>query len=151
MNVFFDTEFTGFYSDAKLISIGFVAETGQTFYAELIDTYSMEDCSEFVIEHVLPKLEGKDALMPLKSLRYRLSKWLESLGHDLTLITDSAAWDGHFLRQILGSPIKLSRTVAILDSNGLCTKNDDNVPMSHHALHDATALQVAWSQCRHEV
>ena len=35
--IFFDTEFTGLHQNTTLISIGLIAETGQTFYAELTD------------------------------------------------------------------------------------------------------------------
>ncbi len=35
--VFFDTEFTGLRQQTTLISIGLVAETGETFYAELTE------------------------------------------------------------------------------------------------------------------
>lgn len=35
--IFFDTEFTGLHQKTTLISIGFIAETGETFYAELTD------------------------------------------------------------------------------------------------------------------
>ena len=33
--IFFDTEFTGLHQKTTLISIGLIAETGETFYAEL--------------------------------------------------------------------------------------------------------------------
>lgn len=35
--IFFDTEFTGLHQNTTLISIGLIAENGQTFYAELTD------------------------------------------------------------------------------------------------------------------
>lgn len=37
MKLFFDTEFTGLYKDTELISIGLITETGENFYAEIID------------------------------------------------------------------------------------------------------------------
>uniref|UniRef100_A0A6M3JMP9 3'-5' exoribonuclease Rv2179c-like domain-containing protein n=1 Tax=viral metagenome TaxID=1070528 RepID=A0A6M3JMP9_9ZZZZ len=37
MIIFFDTEFTGLHQKTTLISIGLVAETGKTFYAEFAD------------------------------------------------------------------------------------------------------------------
>ncbi len=33
MKVFFDTEFTGLRKDTTLVSIGMIAENGETFYA----------------------------------------------------------------------------------------------------------------------
>ena len=41
------TEFTDLHWQAKLVSIGLVAEDGRTFYAELSDTYQVADCSAF--------------------------------------------------------------------------------------------------------
>jgi len=37
MRIFFDTKFTGLHKNTTLISIGIVAEDGNTFYAELTD------------------------------------------------------------------------------------------------------------------
>lgn len=37
MKLFFDTEFTGLFKDTELISIGLITETGENFYAEIID------------------------------------------------------------------------------------------------------------------
>ena len=54
MRIYFDTEFTGLTSDAALISVGMVDESGAEFYAELSDTHKIEDCSEFCISEVLP-------------------------------------------------------------------------------------------------
>jgi hypothetical protein len=47
MKVFFDTEFTGLHKDTSLISIGLIAETGQTFYAELNDFKFAESNSHY--------------------------------------------------------------------------------------------------------
>jgi hypothetical protein len=35
--LFLDTEFTGLHQNTTLISIGLIADTGDTFYAELTD------------------------------------------------------------------------------------------------------------------
>jgi hypothetical protein len=55
-NLFFDTEFTRLHSEAKLISIGIVAEDGRYFYAELNDYDKEKDTSDFVKLNVLPNL-----------------------------------------------------------------------------------------------
>ena len=63
LSVFFDTEFTKFRSandEPKLISIGLVAEDGREFYAELLDTWGISDCSQFVISVVLELLDNKE-------------------------------------------------------------------------------------------
>jgi hypothetical protein len=90
MKIFFDTEFEGLFSDAKLISIGLITESGDSnFYAELTDTYSLSQCSEFCKSTVLPLLQGDVYAMSLADLRVRLSTWLAAHGPDLVLVCDS--------------------------------------------------------------
>lgn len=141
MLVFFDTEFTDFAEDAKLISIGLVTETGDAFYAELSDTYTIEDCSEFVIERVLPLLEGGSTRMTFKELQSQLYEWLKSLGEPITLATDSVAWDGYWLREIFNGN-RISPTANVLTSITNHTPNGQRKITSncHHALLDAQLL-----------
>ena len=55
MKVFFDCEFNGLVQDTQLISIGFVADDGRTFYAEIIpDKPFVYD--EWVLRTVVPNL-----------------------------------------------------------------------------------------------
>ena len=54
--VFFDTEFTGFHKDTTLISIGLIADTGETFYAELND-YDKDQIDPWIQQNVINKLE----------------------------------------------------------------------------------------------
>jgi hypothetical protein len=53
--VFLDTEFTGLHKDTTLISIGLIADTGETFYAELND-YDKNQIDEWVRKHVIKNL-----------------------------------------------------------------------------------------------
>ena len=69
-NLFFDTEFTGLHSEAKLISIGIVAEDGRYFYAELNDYDKEKDTSDFVKLNVLPNLLFTALLLFLVALQY---------------------------------------------------------------------------------
>ena len=55
MKIFFDTEFTGLRQDTTLVSIGLVAETGQTFYAELTD-YNKSHIDGWLQKHVIDNL-----------------------------------------------------------------------------------------------
>ena len=63
--VFFHTEFTGLHQSTTLISIGLVAETGQTFYAEFND-YDKGQVDNWLRENVIKNLlmsppnEGED-------------------------------------------------------------------------------------------
>lgn len=56
MKIFIDTEFTNF-DNMKLISIGLISENNQTFYRESRN-YILNDCSDFVIEHIIPLLNS---------------------------------------------------------------------------------------------
>jgi len=53
--IFFDTEFTGLHQATTLISIGLVAETGETFYAELTD-YDQSQVNDWLRDNVLAHL-----------------------------------------------------------------------------------------------
>lgn len=58
--VFLDTEFTGLHQKTTLVSIGLVAEYGQTFYAELTD-YDKRQVDEWVQKNVIDKLFLSDS------------------------------------------------------------------------------------------
>jgi hypothetical protein len=58
MKLFLDTEFTGLHQDTTLISLGIVAEGGQTFYAEFND-YSERQITEWIRENVISNLKFK--------------------------------------------------------------------------------------------
>ena len=53
--VFFDTEFTGLHKGTTLISIGCVADSGETFYAELTD-YDKSQLNDWLNENVISGL-----------------------------------------------------------------------------------------------
>ena len=61
MKIYYDTEFTNLDSniDWDLISAGFVTETGDEWYVEIKD-FNHEECSNFVINTVLPLLGKGD-------------------------------------------------------------------------------------------
>jgi hypothetical protein len=54
--VFFDTEFTGLHQNTTLISIGLIAETGETFYGEFTD-YDESQINDWIRENVIDNLE----------------------------------------------------------------------------------------------
>lgn len=142
MLVFFDTEFTDFAEDAKLISIGMVTETGDSFYAELSDTYTAEDCSEFVLEYVLPQLDGGAARMTLKELRSQLYNWLEAIGGPVTPVMDSPLWDWHWIKFLLQESWLYNLERQPMDISFLHDASDQEpAENQHHALKDAQALR----------
>lgn len=157
IRIFFDTEFTELGVDPKLISIGFVDETGErTFYAELSDTYSPDDCADFAREAVLPRLEGGNARMAMSVLSDRLTAWLESFGERVKLATDSLAWDWPWIFEIFYEkdwPKNLDRKPLLLTMNYLVNYDSFEIAVEgafasglrrHHALSDAMANRIGW-------
>jgi len=153
MRVFFDTEFTELGIDPRLISIGLISVDGQLeFYAELSDTYTIEDCGDFARMAVIPKLTGAEVRMSLAELGDRLYAWLTTFGEPITLATDSLAWDWPWIQEIfcdrawpenvtptpeiVGQTPEFARAVeAAVTRHRLCR---------HHALDDAKANRLAW-------
>lgn len=143
LKLFVDTEFTDFINQ-KLISIGIVAENGEDLYAELSDTYQIEDCSEFVKEIVLPLLQGGDARMTEQECAGWLKVWIESFGQKCLLVSDAPDFDGPLIRELLdmvGWPSNLADYCvrSVHDDYDYFEDNPDAT--RHHALHDARAAQ----------
>lgn len=160
LSVFFDTEFTKLRTlmdEPKLISIGLVAEDGREFYAELTDTYQKSDCSDFVLEVVLPLLDGKDRLMEAQ-LAAKMKDWIEGLGADeVVLRCDSPAYDWPFVEELFkfyGWPMNLRRKCGTVyfDNDrqthryqaGLAMYWRNNSGRRHHALVDSRSMRFAW-------
>jgi len=55
MDIYFDCEFSGLHKKTTLISIGFITEDGDTFYAEF-DDYDRDQCDDWIKENVIKKL-----------------------------------------------------------------------------------------------
>jgi len=160
LSVFFDTEFTKFRTvddEPKLISIGLVAEDGREFYAELLDTWDISDCSQFVISVVLELLDNEEYVKEA-DLAVKLKDWIESLGAgEVVLRCDSPAYDWPFvaeLFQFYGWPANLRRKCGTVyfDNDrqshryrsGLSVFWKDNAERMHHALVDARSMRFAW-------
>lgn len=161
MNVFFDTEFTSLEKRngyRYLISIGCVAEDGREFYAELTDTWDEHLCSMFVLEAVLPLLQGGDCRMDVADLAVRLKAWIEGLScKEVILRTDAPALDWPFIQELFdvhGWPRNLSRecvdihfgTHAEQERYNDCLEHywNANAMWQHHALVDARSKHFAW-------
>lgn len=159
--IFFDTEFTDLVAHAKLISIGFADEAGErTFYAELSDTWRLDDVGEFARDVVLPLLEGGTALMTMRELRKSLTDWLEAFDEPVQLATDSLAWDWRWIQEIFcpqGAiptwPPNLLPAPLLLTINYLIDFDEFEPAIErafaeglhrHHALDDAKANRIGW-------
>ena len=154
MRIFFDTEFSGLNSDPRLLSIGFVADNGNELYIELIEGWTVEKCSSWVQEHVLPLLGDGERLSRQEAAR-RIWSWLTSCEKE-SVVTGETDWDTTLLANLLAENgitrdsyrlEKLnyhSRSQAKLfeEAKQRCFTSDGLPP--HHALTDARAFCRAW-------
>ncbi len=159
INVFFDTEFSSLENDAKLISIGCVAEDGREFYAELEGGWQPSDCTPFVLETVLPLFQGGDYRMSQSVLAYRLKIWVAGLGDkEVNFRSDCPSIDWPWIDHIFSSfecwPANLRRQcqpIYFEDSRShhryLAAMESywkAHIARQHHALVDAKSLLFAW-------
>lgn len=156
--IFFDTEFTDLHPEARLISIGLVAEDGErTFYAELSDTYQVKDCGDFTRLEVLPLLDGGEKLMSVHALSLHLGNWLEGFDEPVTLACDSLAWDWPWIQRLFALPgtwqSNLLPAPLLLTMNYLIDFDEFEPAVEqafadglrrHHALGDAKANRIGW-------
>jgi hypothetical protein len=154
MLVFLDTEFTDLDSP-RLISIGLVAQDGQQFYGEMTD-WQLQECSSFVIEAILPYLEGGAATISRETLQERLRSWLNAFDEPVTLISDSSM-DWRLISELdlagtrsewqLFQPELAKPGQAKYEATAAIEHYHQEHPW-HHALHDAIGLQKAWFAAR---
>ena len=88
MKIFFDTEFTGLHKNTELISIGLIAENGNTFYGE-ITNYDKSQVDNWIQENVINNLkynghhmieetkESYEISMNVEDVSLALNKWLK--------------------------------------------------------------------------
>lgn len=169
IHVFLDTEFTTLAESASLISIGLItAEGEESFYAELSDTYTQQDCSDFVLQEVVPLLDAKPitdpvnykhvyARMTLTELSLHLNYWFASLIDPVQVWSDAPNYDWRYIQHIFsanGLPYNLLTTPnAILGEdtsanaryqNTVEREYSQNTLKRHHALDDAKAMRLGW-------
>lgn len=100
MKLFLDCEFTQLNQSTKLSSLALVSEGGNEFYVELTDTYQVEDCSDFIIENVLPQLDLPSHGVTLVDAQMALKTFLSSFGGSLEVCSDAQEWDWDFFCQL---------------------------------------------------
>ncbi|MCH5518709.1 3'-5' exoribonuclease [Pseudomonas syringae] len=96
MKIFLDCEFTRLNRDTKLISLALVSEAGHEYYVELTDTYVTQDCSDFVIQNVLPQLNVPVHGQTLVEAQASLLAFLNSLEGLVEVCSDAPEWDWDF-------------------------------------------------------
>lgn len=149
MNLFLDCEFTQLNRDTKLISLALVSEAGHEFYVELTDTYQVANCSDFVIQNVLPQLNLAEYGQTLAEAQSSLLAFLSDLEGPLEVCSDAPDWDWDLFCQLAYVNNRWPANVANRSTNLILLfrhfEADDigNVTLPelpHHALLDARLL-----------
>lgn len=150
MKIFLDCEFTQLNQASKLISLALVSESGKEFYVELTDTYSVEDCSEFVIQNVLPQLDHTRYGQSLVEARAGLRRFLSEFDEKLEVCSDAPHWDWGFFCdlacadhqpwpvQVVSQPTNLTSLFNQVNAEAIEQVELSDLP--HHALLDARIL-----------
>jgi len=153
LKLFLDCEFTRLNKNTQLISLALVAESGQEFYVELLDTYGITDCSEFVIEHVLPQLNPSLHGQTFAGAQTSLSGFLARFDEMLEICTDAPDWDWDFFcdlayvnhrwpAHVINRPTNLTTLFSKAHTD---TLQDVELPdLPHHALLDARILALLY-------
>jgi hypothetical protein len=151
MKLFLDTEFTNLVPDNLLISIALVSEDGEHFYAELTDTYERCECSDFVMNFVLPFLKGGEYRMSEIECALKMATWIEEQGHEFIIACDNISWDLPHLKRLLNKTTVWPSNLATDDYYKFIIMDDDadyifkeyNLQI-HNALDDAVSMSLAY-------
>jgi hypothetical protein len=152
--VFVDAEFTDF-DYPQLISIGLVADSGESFYVELANGWSRTGCSHFVKQNILPQLTGGDFFQERSFAGRRLADWLGDFDCQVRVVSDAPGYDWVLMMDLLGKdapgnlfpePMPLysdcfPELVPILQEARAKAFHGSS---PHHALNDAEALRETW-------
>lgn len=162
-NIFFDAEFTNPFTphDASkefphpnpktLISLGCISDCAKTFYAENANCRK-EKCSQFVVDSVLPLLDGGSKRVPYGRLAHLLRSYIELFNDEVVFLSDAPTYDFAYVEimfTVFGWPENLNRTSKALffDStikqsrfkNGVKNAFRTLKLRQHHPLDDAIA------------
>jgi len=140
--------------DPWLISLALVTADGRNaFYAELPETAWKSRASSWVLDNVVPLLDGGDALMTPAQLRERLPAWFANRPSSCQIAADSEI-DFKFLKSILDNDWPANLDPKMFDLRGsidsIVFEHAANAyflsanQKPHHALHDARANRCGW-------
>lgn len=146
--IYLDTEFTSLNRyTADLISLALVTSDGQEFYVELTDSWAPADCSNFVLETVLPQLDLDQHGRTTEQARGEILAFLQAQG-PAEIISDALAWDWPLLLWLAGPggiPDGLESGHARIDREIDATILEES---PHHALGDARLLAALGEKYR---
>ncbi|RXE52287.1 MULTISPECIES: 3'-5' exoribonuclease [Pseudomonas fluorescens group] len=147
MRLFLDCEFTRLSATAKLISLALVAENGREFYVELLDTWRVEDCSDFVKKIVLPQLWGGSYALPIVKARMSLLRFLKSFKKEVEIVTDAPQYDWELFCDLVYDGGRWPRIVRNFPTDATTlTPTSEGEELPHHALLDARIIAGMFAQ-----
>jgi len=152
MKIVVDCEFTQLNATSKLISMALVAEDAQELYFELTDNYELSDCSDFVLEHVVPQLGGVQVACTIHEAQEKLQAFLKGFEY-VQIMTDAPLWDWEFFCEIAYYKNKWPGNVSNRPINLIDLYNETSVQVEgapelpHHALLDARMLMSHYKRC----
>ena len=166
MKLFIDTEFTGLYQDASLISIGIVSEDRNCFYGETID-FPKEKLEPWHYQHVLPFLEQNNPKIQPSSklttvygtkeiLTASLLSWLSQY-ESIEIWSDCLAYDWVLFCELFGGALSIPSNIYYIPYD-ICTlfkaagidpdinrEEFANITGNkHNALHDAKVIRACY-------
>ncbi len=127
--IFFDTEFTGLHQNTTLISIGLIAETGETFYAEFTD-YDKTQIDDWLQDNVISRLilPNNPPLNATLSngfvgdnefIKDRLIDWLGQF-ESIEIWSDCLSYDWVLFCQIFGHAFNIPKNIYYIPFD-ICT------------------------------
>lgn len=159
MKIFFDTEFTGLHQNTTLISIGLVAETGETFYAELND-YDESQLNGWLHENVIAHLGNADFVGSQNEVASAIQSWLKQFDR-VEMWSDVLAYDWVLFCNLFGSafdipqnvyyiPFDLATLFKIKDIDPDVNREEfaelQNGAEKHNALWDAMVIKACYEK-----
>lgn len=138
LRAYLDMEFTRLGSNARLISFALVTNNGKELYLELNDNWEIDDCSGFVQNTVLPKLDLQSYGVTTTLARQRLLEFLVEIA-PVEILTASPHWDCPLMDWLIG-PDGLPLNVQMREIPNSMAALAEVVEIPHHALADARLL-----------
>lgn len=145
MIVYLDTEFTGF-RDPHLISAGLVCGDDELYFE--VAGISLDLCTPFVIENVLPFLSGK-GLSPTE-ISAKMATFLAQCGPEVTFLCDAPRYDVALIKPFIPATLRWHYSVPTFPTEVQFDAFTEDLQFEldtlrqHHALDDARALAKIW-------
>lgn len=168
MKIFFDTEFTGLHQGTTLISMGLVADTGESMYCEFTD-YDKSQIDEWLQENIIGNLSGIKGLPDGASyacgdrehVKEALETWLTTFDGTVEMWSDCLAYDWVLFCQLFGGAFGVPSNVYYIPFD-ICTlfkvlavdpdvsreqfAEMANIENKHNALHDAKVIKACFDK-----